>query len=35
MEWTSPHPERMLAGMFGLEDTAAQEILDAYNADEL
>jgi len=33
--WTSPHPERMLASMFGLEDTAAQEILDAYNADEL
>ena len=35
MEWTSPHPERMLATMFGLEDDAAQEILDAYNADEL
>jgi PPOX class probable FMN-dependent enzyme len=35
MEWTSPRPDRLLAGMFGLDEPAAQELLDAYNADEL
>jgi uncharacterized protein len=35
MEWTNPHPDRLIAGMFGLEDAAAQDLLDAYNADEL
>jgi PPOX class probable FMN-dependent enzyme len=35
MEWTSPRPDRLLAGMFGLDESAAQELLDSYNADEL
>ena len=35
VEWTNPRPDRLIAGMFGLEDTAAQELLDTYNADEL
>jgi hypothetical protein len=35
MEWTSPRPDRLLAGMFGLDESAAQELLDTYNADEL
>jgi PPOX class probable FMN-dependent enzyme len=35
MEWTSPRPDRLLAGMFGLDESAAQELLDDYNADEL
>jgi PPOX class probable FMN-dependent enzyme len=35
MEWTSPRPDRLLAAMFGLDDVAAQELLDTYNADEL
>jgi PPOX class probable FMN-dependent enzyme len=35
VEWTSPRPDRLLAGMFGLDESAAQELLDSYNADEL
>jgi PPOX class probable FMN-dependent enzyme len=35
MEWTSPRPDRLLAGMFGLDESAAQELLDSYNAAEL
>jgi PPOX class probable FMN-dependent enzyme len=35
MEWRSPRPDRLLAGMFGMEEASAQELLDAYNADEL
>jgi PPOX class probable FMN-dependent enzyme len=35
MEWTNPRPDRLLAGMFGLEESAAQELLDAYNTDDL
>jgi PPOX class probable FMN-dependent enzyme len=35
MEWTSPRPDRLLAGMFGLEESAAQELLDAYNTEDL